>query len=81
MRWLWVSRDRYDDLQRRLEASETERIKLMEFCLEKKAQPVPVQESEPQGNFSTPIDRILSRFDEAHKNGKKINSRFKVRVS
>jgi len=91
MRWPWVSRELVDELRKQLAASEAERKHLLELLLEKPKvvePPKPVLVSAPEKtseeapiNFTTPFDRVLTRFDHANIGGGKLpNQKFKARV-
>ncbi len=89
MKW-FVSRERFDDLRRQLVESEIERRRLLNLLLDKQSAASPDAQSASnevptfdQGNsaqFTTPIDRVLSRFDQNFKGGKQIPSQYKARI-
>ena len=81
MRLPFVSRARFEDLQRQLGASGEERRRLLDLLLgdpNPRPQPAAVEETQPQQQaFTTPIDRVLNRFDRASGVDK---ARFKARM-
>ena len=89
MRWPWVNRARFEDLQQRLAASESERKELSERLIEAMAElgssvtaaeQKAAESTEPEKpNFSTPFDRIERNFDQTFK-GKQIPAKFKARA-
>lgn len=93
MRFPLVSRERLDLAEKQLADSEAERRRLLDLLLRDttpvRRQAATVTEddgiravtSPEEGSavaFTTPIDRVLSRFDQAHKGGK-IPAQFKAR--
>lgn len=84
MRWPFVSRARFEDLHRQLTTSEDERRFLLAHVVEDKDARQPEQLPEPEAqtptvNFITPIDRVLSNFDKARRNGP-IPNKFKAKA-
>lgn len=83
MRWLWVSRARFDFLVQQLEKSEKERSALLHELLARQDGPEKptkdADEKKPVMNFSNPFDGVLNRFDQARVNGK-IPDRFRARL-
>lgn len=91
MQWPWVSRGRFDDVVRRLEQSESERLqlfhRLMEILNPKPIvrEPVAVVESDKEESKSAPmrpsnpIDAVLHDFGKKFPKGTTPDSRFLAR--
>jgi hypothetical protein len=92
MKWPFVSRGRFEDLEHRLVAVEAERKYYLEIVLGRKtsdpARPISASavssdlEPVPQGQpaaYSTPFDRLESRFARAFTPGT-IPAQYKARV-
>ena len=84
MKLPWVSRGRFEDLQKRLEEVKAERDQYLNRLLSR-AQTEPDEEEKPESttgapvSFNTPIDRLLNRFDQALKSGSG-TAQFKARA-
>jgi|HubBroStandDraft_5_1064220.scaffolds.fasta_scaffold104033_2 hypothetical protein len=85
MPWPWVSRERFDDLQKRFDKVEAERDRLLEIVIDLPTakRSVSVEEDkakeEPMAAYTTPMDKILLKFDRAYSNKTK-PSQFKAKV-
>ena len=84
MKLPWVSRGRYEEVVKRLEQSEKERQQLIWFVFERDAKepakPVSVEEDAGPVKFTTPFDRVESRFSQALKSGIPDLRKFRVRA-
>ena len=85
MQWPWVSRKRFEDLERRLKDVDTERRTLLKQLLEREVvtpAPVSVEEDSTAKHepiaFTTPFDSIGRRFSAAGASATK--PQFKARV-
>lgn len=80
MKWPWVSRERFEDLEKRFEEVDAERKGLLRDLLEREPAKPPVSVEEDRAEtFATPFDRIERRFSQTF-NGKTPPPQFKVRV-
>jgi hypothetical protein len=85
--WPFVSRGRFEDLERQFSASECERRELlirllnqMEKAQESTSVPPATQpNNEAPSAYTTPFDSIGSRFDQAKRQGK-VPAQFKARM-
>jgi len=82
----WVSRERFEGLQRRFDELKAERDELLRMALSRPMdiplpETAPAKEETPAApNYGTPFDRLLGRFDAAFGHGARPPEKYRARM-